>query len=740
MKLSMHRSMVVLALCALMIVPLPAAAAPIPGATTPLTPNTAGFVIQYPDGHVETYAVQFAEPSITALEALQRTGIGLDLDGGLICSIHGSGCPSSDCFCGCPPPYSPCYYWSYAHWNGRGWDYATAGAGQYPLHDGDVDGFHWSESQLPGPHAYTQFAVEHALTWLRTQQLPDGSFPGFGVGASVDALLAIDAANGDAGTWRVGTGPSLLDYLATQASGYATSAAATGKLILAVVGAGEDPASFGGSNLLQTLATFHNGSGQFGTSNWDQAYAVLAMRAARAPLPAGSLARLVSTQTATGGWGFMPGDSPDVDSTGLVLQALVAAGAPAGSPVFVQAVAFLQSQQNPDAGFAYQTPFPSNTSSTALAALGLIAVNNNPLGASWTITATTPLDFLTDQQSPQGGFAGYSGPNDLFATVSAIPALMGKPLPQFGSGVAKARALAWLRTQQANDGSFGSTGQTVDAVYAVVAGGEDPATWTTAGGSLMGYLATQANTYSQSSVAAAGKLTLALLAAQPGRSPNNFGGVNVGGRVFDSYTLATGQFGSSVIDQAYGLLGYAAQYGPATGPARARLAQLQLPNGGWEFATGFGADTNTTAVVIQALIAAGEPVTSPAIQRGLLFLRGQQNPDAGFPYQVPCGYPGCAGSDPNSTAYVVQALAAVGENPDGWAWSRHFTATNTITLTVHTPLDTLLAWQSDAGGFAGFSGPNDLYATVQAVPGVAVRSQPMAWRATWFLPGVRTRE
>lgn len=734
------RQIIAALLCALLIVPLSAAAAPIPGTDPSRTLNTVGLVIQYPNDRVETYTVEFAEPSISALEALQRTGIGLDLDGGAVCSIRTVGCPSNDCFCGCPPPFSPCYFWSYAHWNGRGWDLATVGAGQYQMHDGDVDGFYWSEGQAPGPHAYPQFAVEHALAWLRTQQLPNGSFPGFGVGATVDAALAISAANGDAETWRVDDGPSVIDYLASQAAGYATSAAATGKLILAVVGAGHDPLSFGGSDLQQTLMAFHNGSGQFGASNWDQAYAMLALRALRTALPDGARAQLLNAQTTAGGWGFMPGDSADVDSTGLALQALAAAGEPANSPAITQAVAFLASQQNPDAGFAFQAPFPSSASSTAPAILGLVAVNTNPLSAAWTISDTTPLDFLTDQQSPQGGFAGFSGPNDLFATVSALPALMGKPLPQFGVGIARQRALAWLRTQQSSDGSFGSTGQTVDAVYAVVTGGEDPAAWTTSGGSLMGYLATQADTYSQSSVAAAGKLTLAVLAAQPDRSPNNFGGVNVGGRVWDSYVLANGQFGSSVVDQAYGLLGYSAQYGPATGPARARLAQLQLSNGGWEFGAGFGADTNTTALVIQALMAAGETAQSSTIQRAMQFLHSQQNPDAGFPYQTPCGYPGCTASDPNSTAYVIQALTAVGEDADGWAWSRHFTATGTISLTVHTPLDTLLALQSDAGGFVGFSGPNDLYATLQAVPGVAEQPQPLARRATVHYPGMRSRK
>ena len=139
----------------------------------------------------------------------------------------------------------------------------------------------------------------------------------------------------------------------------------------------------------------------------------------------------------------------------------------------------------------------------------------------------------------------------------------------------------------------------------------------------------------------------------------------------------------------------------------------------------------------QALLAAGEPADAASVQHGLTFLRQQQNPDGGFPYQKPCGYPACDATDVNSTAYVVQALVAAGHDPDGWAWSQHITATNQITLTLHTPLDALLARQSQDGGFAGFSGANDLYATVQAVPAVALRAQPLASRATWYYPGIR---
>lgn len=721
---------ITLVVCALALSIFPAAAAP-------ATPHTAGIVVQYADGRVETAIVSFSEPTISGLEALQRSGLTLELSGDLVCRIGGAGCPSADCFCGCPAPFDPCFYWSYFNWNGRAWDFATAGAAQRQLHNGDVDGWRWSQGEPPDASAFTQLAVQRALDWLRPQQQTDGSFPGFGVGATADAVIALAAVNEKIPAWRVGQGPSALDYLAAQASAYANSAAAAGKLILAAVAADANPTAFGGLDLLARLATFADGGGRFGASNWDQAYAMLALRAAQAPIPASAAGHLLAAQTVAGGWGFMPGDPADVDSTALVMQALSAAGESPASPALTQAVAFLHTQQNQDSGFPYQAPFDTSVSSTALALQGLIAVAANPLAAGWTISNTTPFQALLAQQSAAGGFAGFSGPNDIFSTLAALPALVGKPLPLPGRQAALDHALAWLHSQQQADGSFGAAGQSADAVFAVVSGGQDPAAWTQGGPSLLDYLASQAMTYTLSSTAAAGKLTLAALASRPDRAPNDFGGVNVGARVLDAFDPGSGQIGATLFDHGFGLLALSAQYAPGRWLSRAWLRQQQLANGGWEFGSGWGADTNTTAIALQALLAAGEPAESPAVQQGLAFLRQQQNPDGGFPYQKPCGFPGCQATDANSTAYVIQALTAAGHDPDGWAWSQHITATNQVTLTLHTPLDALLALQSRDGGFAGFSGANDLYATLQAVPGVALVSQPLARRATWYYPGIR---
>ncbi|MDB1087784.1 prenyltransferase/squalene oxidase repeat-containing protein [Streptomyces sp. ACA25] len=67
------------------------------------------------------------------------------------------------------------------------------------------------------------------------------------------------------------------------------------------------------------------------------------------------------------------------------------------------------------------------------------------------------------------------------------------------------------------------------------------------------------------------------------------------------------------------------------------------------------ADTNATAVAVQALTALGGH--DQAVQTSVDWLKSQQNDDGGWPY-----LPGDT-SDTNSTALVAGALAAVGEDP-----------------------------------------------------------------------------
>jgi hypothetical protein len=99
----------------------------------------------------------------------------------------------------------------------------------------------------------------------------------------------------------------------------------------------------------------------------------------------------------------------------------------------------------------------------------------------------------------------------------------------------------------------------------------------------------------------------------------------------------------------------------AIGPAADWIAAAQLGNGGWSWAGGGTRDeVDMTGAAVQALIAAGRP-EGEATQQGLSYLRTAQGPDGGFPE-----FPGNAESNVASTAWVVQAIWAAGQNPETW--------------------------------------------------------------------------
>ncbi|MEU9101231.1 prenyltransferase/squalene oxidase repeat-containing protein [Streptomyces sp. NPDC048361] len=67
-------------------------------------------------------------------------------------------------------------------------------------------------------------------------------------------------------------------------------------------------------------------------------------------------------------------------------------------------------------------------------------------------------------------------------------------------------------------------------------------------------------------------------------------------------------------------------------------------------------DTNATAAAVQALVAVGGH--TDAVKKSVTWLKSVQQDDGGWPYT-----PGMGGSDANSTAIVIGALAAAGEKP-----------------------------------------------------------------------------
>jgi len=564
-------------------------------------------------------------------------------------------------------------------------------------------------------------AVEAALTWLRTQQQADGSFQaafGSTTGATIDALFAIAASGGNPHAWSVAEGPSIIDYLADQATVYATESTATAaKLALAAISVDENPSAFEGLDLAAILAASYDaGTGLYGLGLADQMWAMLATAALGQEVPQAAADWLAAQQQADGGFDAA-GWGTDTDTTSLAIEAMIAAGQPVTCTVVISGLNYLKSQQSPTGGFPSTNVWgpDSNANSTAYSMQGLLAAGENPLGARWTVNGATPLDDLLSFQSPSGAFEWQSGiGEDIVATAQSITALTGRPLPLQGQRLAAMRGLEWLRGQQSDDGGFGTPDLTSRAILAISAAGEEPSTWMSGTRlSPLDYLESKVNELD--TAGKAGRMLQAITASSG--NPYNFGGRNLIDALTSFYDPVTGRFDSegNIWEHALAMMGLAAAWETMPTEAIAWLKTGQNDDGGWGWAAGFDSDTNSTSLSVQALVTAGEPSDSMVILNALAYLAEQQNSDGGFPWVKPS--PWGTNSDSNSTAIVTQSLLAAGANPASITWTRTLTETDAITMTWHTAYDRLVSFQTSSGAFEWQDGTgDDLLSTVQAIP------------------------
>ena len=573
-------------------------------------------------------------------------------------------------------------------------------------------------------------AVNAALTWLRAQQQADGSFQaafGSASGATIDVLFAVTAAGGDPHDWSAGEGtPSMVDYLADQASAYAAEGtAAAAKLTLAAICAEENPTTFGGLDLPDMLAASYNATtGLYGLGLADQMWAMLAIAALGQAVPQEAADWLATQQQADGGFDAT-GWGADTDTTSLAIEATIAAGQPVTCTAVISGLNYLKSQQSPTGGFASTNVWgpASNANSTAYCMQALVAAGENPLGARWTVTNTTPLDDLLGFQIPSGAFEWQSGTGEsIVATAQAITALTGRPLPLRGRGIAARRALQWLRGQQGNDGGFGNLDLTSRAILAIAAAGEEPSTWASATGlSPLDRLESQVNDLD--TAGKAGRMIKAVAASSG--NPYYFGGRNLIDVLSSFYDPSTGCYDAAgnIWEHALAMMGLEAVWETVPADAVAWLKAQQNADGGWGWAAGSDSDTNSTSLCLQALVGAGEPPDSTTIANALAYLEGQQNTDGGFPWVKPS--PWGSDSDSNSTSVVIQGLLAAGENPAGITWTQTLTESNAITMTWHTPYDNLFGFQTPTGAFEWQTGTgDDLLSTVQVIPALMGVSFP----------------
>jgi energy-coupling factor transport system substrate-specific component len=270
-----------------------------------------------------------------------------------------------------------------------------------------------------------------AVSWLRGAQNADGGF-GFADGVASSpvmtgwATLGLEAA-GVNPLDVAKRGKTPISYLRSTVADITT----TGDLertILVLAAARVDPRRFGGRDLVARLLARRGGDASWGGLVNPTAFGVLALEAAgrRVGNP-GSARWLAANQNADGGWGFAPGTASDADSTGAVLQALVAAGAGAGA--VTAAVRYLRATQQPGGGFALAGGGSLNAQSTAWAVQGLLAAGSSP--RSLRKGGRNPLDYLASVQSADGHYR-YSASTDqtpVWVTSQALQAVSAQPFP-----------------------------------------------------------------------------------------------------------------------------------------------------------------------------------------------------------------------------------------------------------------------------------------------------------------------
>jgi hypothetical protein len=253
-------------------------------------------------------------------------------------------------------------------------------------------------------------------------------------------------------------------------------------------------------------------------------------------------------------------------------------------------------------------------------------------------------------------FAATSAAGALLLLASLTAAAQ-SPLPTNAQ-----RALQWLQcTQQQPNGQIGSGGNPIarsaEVALGLAAAGQPASMMRVGTLSLADYLKTAAST----DVGTNGELLLAR-AAQSDAGPT----ATVAAQLQASKSASgsnAGEYGSDIFSDALAILGLRADNQAVGQDAIAFLKSQQKADGGWsaDNTDQFGEDSNTTALVLQALIAAGVAPSDMTVVGGFSYMQSVFG-NGGF------GDAPGSGPDPNSDELGIEAVLAAGLQTDA-AWN-----------------------------------------------------------------------
>lgn len=139
------------------------------------------------------------------------------------------------------------------------------------------------------------------------------------------------------------------------------------------------------------------------------------------------------------------------------------------------------------------------------------------------------------------------------------------------------------------------------------------------------------------------------------------------------------------------------------------LQTQQKASGGFPSNVGGTEDVDDTAAAVQALRAGGVSPSADSIEDALDYLHARQRSDGGFPSQATDGR-----TYAESTAWAIQAIVAVGQDPNGSAWEK----------SGNTPIEALRRLQASNGAYEHRNGllATPILTTPQAVIALCEKS------------------
>jgi hypothetical protein len=161
-------------------------------------------VIDPGDGTLVAQVVTLTKAHPTGYDVLQQSGVDLLVQssamGVAICSIGGTGCPVSSCFCDAPDNN-----WTYWHLEEGTWVFSAVGAGMYSVSDGAVEGWRWGSGEPPQVLSFDQVLLRESDSGgVSAQQ----AYPGPETPIVLDPTAPYDPYPGPGQTQTPPAGPS----------------------------------------------------------------------------------------------------------------------------------------------------------------------------------------------------------------------------------------------------------------------------------------------------------------------------------------------------------------------------------------------------------------------------------------------------------------------------------------------------------------------------------------------------